>query len=245
MLGRTFSPNWDTTDAGNGFSRRTCGYYFEWEDVHKCLEANKKFVCGGKDELRSTKNVQIIFNLKWVPVAGKGRFDRSGVRYCSGDSGWSRRADVAGPLTYALGPFDSAPDGKGMDYLKYFPDRYIRIQSNAWNKGYVDPKGTDYYRFAPREVEKFAEELARQVFDDAWACPTPLKLRHFHPFEHFKAGTGIRIEPAGELVATMKDEKGNPIAGRTVFFYAVDEENPGQLEPGMNLLQVEADHRLG
>ena len=235
MLGRTFSPNWDTTDGYNGFSRRACGYYFEWEDVHRCLEANKKFVCGGKDEIRSTKNVQITFTVIWAPVAGNGRFDRSGVRYCSGESGWSRRVDADGTTTYPVGPFYSATDGKGMDYLKYPADRYIRIQSSAWNKGYVDDKVPEYYGYSPEEVIKFADELARQVFDDAWACPTPLKLWHFHPFEHLKAGTGFQIEPAGELVATMKDENGNPITGRTVFFYSVDEENPGQLQPGMNL----------
>ena len=65
-----------------------------------------------------------------------------------------------------------------------------------------------------------------------------LTLEHFHPFEYFKAGTGTDIAPAGQLVATLKDKNGKPIEGKTIFFYAVKELNPNDIEPGKNLRGV-------
>jgi len=244
LSGVTFSTNSTYSDQTNGISRTVCYYIVEYVRILPCPDVSERSArlgaaMGGRkyipctDGIRKNRNIQINFTVNWAPVARNGRFSFTDVRHCSGKSGWSR--SVAGENLDPLGPFHSAPDGKGIYYRMFFPDRYLAVHSSAWNKGYVEDDKPEYYGYSPEEVIKFADDLAMQVYDDAWGCPVQLKLGHFHPFEHFKAGTGIQIEPAGELVATMKDENGNPITGRTVFFYAVDEENPGQDQPGMNL----------
>lgn len=68
-----------------------------------------------------------------------------------------------------------------------------------------------------------------------------IDLTHYNPFDYFKTfdyqnpGTAADIAPAGDLVARVTDEDGNPVAGEVGYFYAVKELNPDQFEPGKNL----------
>lgn len=61
-----------------------------------------------------------------------------------------------------------------------------------------------------------------------------IDLTHYNPFDYFKTfdyqnpGTAADIAPAGDLVARVTDEDGNPVAGEVVYFYAVKELNPDQ-----------------
>lgn len=68
-----------------------------------------------------------------------------------------------------------------------------------------------------------------------------LDLKHYPPFDYFKTfdysrpETAVNIAPAGDLVVRMTDGEGKPVEGELVYFYAVKELNPSQLEPGKNL----------
>lgn len=64
-----------------------------------------------------------------------------------------------------------------------------------------------------------------------------LTLTHYPPLDHFQAGTGLRYEPAGDIVATLEDGQGKPIEGKLVVFY-VDPEAPATNEPGKNFHAV-------
>ena len=46
-----------------------------------------------------------------------------------------------------------------------------------------------------------------------------LTLKHFHPLQHFKAGTGKEIKPAGDLVATLKDQQNRGIEDKLIYYY--------------------------
>ena len=80
------------------------------------------------------------------------------------------------------------------------------------------------------------------------ASPTEeLSLKFYHPFEYFRPGSSRDISPAGDLLATLKNNDPGQIPDRIIVFY-VDQETPDKFlvdpstnktgETGKNLYEV-------
>ncbi|MBT4511290.1 MAG: hypothetical protein HOC20_03650 [Chloroflexi bacterium] len=83
------------------------------------------------------------------------------------------------------------------------------------------------------------EQAQRRAIPRSASAPNKIKsitLEHFHPFLYARPGS-FEVAPAGDLVATVKDQDGNPMKGEVVVFF-VDKETPSTTVPGKNLYEV-------
>lgn len=104
----------------------------------------------------------------------------------------------------------------------------------------VERKGSN---FGARKEEYLVLSDTNKLHNAAMAIAMPralgksVTLEYFEPLDHFKPGTGTNIAPAGDFIATVRDEDGNVLKDETVFFF-IDKEVPENDEPGKNLFDV-------
>jgi hypothetical protein len=92
------------------------------------------------------------------------------------------------------------------------------------------------------EIIQFANILEQHGRDVVAKKKGGLSLQHFAPFDYLKADGTDAIAPAGDLVATLTDDSGKPIVGKTVVFYIEPWETlPKVMRTGPNTASVNAN----
>jgi hypothetical protein len=112
-----------------------------------------------------------------------------------------------------------------------YDDHYI-ITVDGEGRGFSDKD----------EIIQFANILEQHGRQVVAKKKGGLSLQHFMPFDYLKADGTDAIAPAGDLVATLTDGSGKPIAGKTVIFYVEPWETlPKVMRTGPNTAAVKAN----
>jgi len=163
---------------------------------------------------------------------------------------WNEKWDPTKPEKYeANGIHGAVVRNEGSNTRLSFIQKVPLLKNADTGEVRLDYGGETFFRYSEKyiidihgwaESSIFVQALdilerhAKAIIDGR----KKISFKHYDPFEHFKPGMGLKIEPAGDLVATLKDKDGKGIEGERVIFYAIKEENPDQREPGKNLRGV-------
>ncbi|MBD3343496.1 MAG: hypothetical protein GF401_00365 [Chitinivibrionales bacterium] len=170
--------------------------------------------------------------------SSSGETARSGIAWSPYPDSIRARRERS-EITYRTGSFDiiEANDGHITEIIDR-EDRFV-YSSSSQNKALNDPPifhtktGHIIYKenfMALIEAKSLTSpSLASLRFSaleqrfmflvDSLMADTSIDIRHNHPFETFRAGSGTSLDGAGDVIMTLTDGAGTGIAGKQIFLY--------------------------